>query len=82
LPFEPQGWLRVFRNELQAALRSMVPGPEHALLASYWAPDDGLVDLENVLLYNVGQGCFSHLLDGGLYCRRLVSGDARHHVTL
>lgn len=70
LPFEPKGWLRDYRHELQAAVRAMSPTPTSYLVAEYAAPEAAFVDLENVLLYNVGSGCYSHLTTQGLLCRR------------
>lgn len=80
LSFEPQGWQVAFRNDLRATLRSLRPHAGHGLVATYAAPNEAVVDLENVLLYNVGQGCISHLLDDGASCRRVISPDERHHV--
>ena len=50
LPFEPSGWLRTFRTDLQTALRGMRLPPGCGLLAQYASPDAGFADLENVLL--------------------------------
>lgn len=81
LPFEPKGWLREYRSELQSALRSMKAPSTSVLYAEYAAPDASFADLENVLLYNVGSGCYSHLARRGLVCRRTPSVDHLHHVT-
>ena len=81
LPFEPKGWLKVYRDELRAAVRAMRPTPTSYLAAEYVAPVAAFVDLENVLLYNVGSGCYSHLTRQGLLCRRNQSEDARHRLT-
>ncbi len=80
LAFEPKGWQVAFRADLRAALRSLRPQRGRGLVVTYATPDQGFVDLENVLLYNVGQGCISHLLDDGLSCRRITSPDGLHHV--
>lgn len=80
LPFEPKGWLRDYRSELQSALRSTDAAPAGVLYAEYSAPDAAYADLENVLLYNVGSGCYSHLAHRGIVCRRLPSADHLHHV--
>jgi hypothetical protein len=80
LPYEPSGWLREFRTDLQNALRAMTLPPSCGMLAEYASPDSGFADLENVLLYNLGSGCLSHLLAGGITCRRLLSPDKRHHL--
>ncbi len=82
LPFEPQGWLKDYRDELRAAVRAMSPTPTSYLEAEYGAPEAAaFVDLENVLLYNVGSGCYSHLTDQGLLCLRIPSKDERHRVS-
>jgi len=81
LPFEAKGWLRDYRSELQAALRSMKQTHTSILYAQYAAPDAAFADLENVLLYNLGSGCYSHLAQSGIICRRTRSVDRLHHVT-
>ncbi len=80
LPFEPQGWQRAFRDDLRAALRSLPASPGWLLSAVYASPDDGVVDLENVLLYNVGQGCVRHLMISGVTCAQRRSPDHLHRV--
>ncbi len=47
----------------------------------YLSPDADAVNLENVLLYNVGQGSVGHLMGRGVICRRLRSPDRLHHVS-
>jgi hypothetical protein len=81
LPFEPKGWLRDFQQELQQCLRNMKATTSSVLYGEYAAPAPAFVDLENVLLYNVGSGCYSHLARNGIVCRRAVSDDGRHHMT-
>lgn len=44
------------------------------------APDVAHADLENVLLYNLGSGCYSHLAHQGIVCRRRPGTDHLHHV--
>jgi hypothetical protein len=51
------------------------------LSAEYATPDTGLADLENVLLYNVGSGAYSHLVRVGLTARRTRSPDELHRVS-
>jgi hypothetical protein len=46
LPFEPKGWVRDYRRQLQRALRSLAPSPTSVLYAEYGAPDGGFADLE------------------------------------
>lgn len=81
LPFEPKGWLHDYRRELQAALRSMTATPTSVLYAKYGTPGGGLADLENVLLYNLGSGCYAHLAELGIVCRRTPSLDGLHRVS-
>ena len=58
LPFEPKGWLKDFRDELRAAIRGLVAGSHEGLHATYTNPTMDRVDIENVLLYNVGTSVF------------------------
>jgi hypothetical protein len=81
LPFEPKGWLVEYRAELRNALRAMKAPAGSVLYAEYAAPEPASVELENVLLYNVGSGCYSHLALNGVICRRTVSHDGLHHMT-
>jgi hypothetical protein len=80
LAFEPRGWQVRFRDELRQALRTLAAHPGRALLACYDAPDDDNVDVENVLLYNVGMAVFGPLVGAGLTCSRGRSADGLHHV--
>lgn len=80
LPFEPTGWQREYRNELRSELRAMTAEPTSILYAEYATPDDEFADLENVLLYNLGSGCYAHLARQGIICRRTPSTDQLHHV--
>ena len=52
LPFEPRGDALILRSELAAALTLLAPGS--LCHARYTSPSRQLVDLENVLTYNVG----------------------------
>lgn len=55
LPYEPQGWLLEMRDQLQLALHDLSRTSSGHLHAIYRAANDGaVVDVENVLLYNVG----------------------------
>lgn len=80
LPFEPKGWLHDYRNELQGALRSMTATSTSILYGEYATPDEEFADLENVLLYNLGSGCYAHLARRGIVCRRTSSTDNLHHL--
>lgn len=81
LPFEPRGELREYRDALRAALRTLSPAPNAGLVVRYEAPSDDFADLENVALYNIGAGSYSHLLMTGVYCERVMTSDTRHHLT-
>ncbi len=61
IPFEPSGWKKKLKQELREALKNMQPEPYDGLYASYQARQSHFCDIENVLLYNVGSGAFSHL---------------------
>ena len=81
LPFEPNGWLKDYRGELREAIRSLEPDTGTHLLAAYASPDREFVDVENVLLYNIGAASYRHLTRGGLEVVRLTSPDRLHHVS-
>jgi hypothetical protein len=81
LPFEPSGWLLDYRAHLGIALRHLQPVRGSGLSATYAAPDEGFVDVENACLYNVDTGSYRHLLAGGLTCRREPSPATRHHLS-
>lgn len=80
LSFEPAGEMKLYRDALRAALRKVLPQDGCGLAATYFAPDQGVVDVENVLLYNVGSGSYGHLVGGGLAVQRSRSPDALHHL--
>jgi hypothetical protein len=80
LSFEPTGEMKLYRDDLRAALRKTLPQDGCGLVATYLAPDHGVVDVENVLLYNVGSGSYGHLVGGGLAVQRSGSPDAMHHL--
>ena len=71
MPFEPKGCMLEARAELRAAMRGLEPRPGDWLSATYVSPTADLVDLENVLFYNVGPGVFSHLTARGLSAVRM-----------
>jgi hypothetical protein len=81
LPFEPKGWMLDYRSALRTALRSIAPVAGLGLAARYYAPDAAVVDVENVLCYNIGSGAYAHLIGGGLRLNRHRSTDGLHHVT-
>lgn len=70
LPLEPRDWRARMRDELRAALRALPPTDDGVLEATYSSEDPGFFDVENLLFYNVGTGCFGHLARKGLAFRR------------
>ncbi len=70
LPFEPQGSMKVFRDELRAALSAMDAPAGRVLAARYVSAAGGFVDVENVLLYNVGG--LGRLTAAGVHVERVV----------
>ena len=70
-PFEPQGWLKAMRAELRSALLDITPKEGGVLRACYASPvvRPG-VDVENVLLYNVGSRCLRPLIRRGVVIER------------
>lgn len=70
LPFEPTGWMKELRGELQDAIRSLPVQTDDVLHATYTSSDDTFVDAENVLFYNVGTGCFAKAASVGLRFER------------
>lgn len=81
LQFEPKGWQIEYRDALRRALKELEPADGSVLHGNYATPDHDFVDLENVLLYNVGSGAYSHLLAEGLHLRRIRSPDDRHRLS-
>lgn len=71
LDFEPKGARKDYRDKLRTALRNYRL-PQGQLLHAVLTSDDTDLrhDLENVLLYNVGQGAFSALDSCGLRLER------------
>ena len=70
LPFEPRGAMRHARDELRKALIGLHCAPDSRFVAEYTSAITDFVDVENVLLYNVGTGVFSHTSARGLHVRR------------
>ena len=73
LPFEPRGWLKDLRNDLQKSIHSLQSHPGHMLHAIYATSQDGLCDAENILFYNVGSSHFTPLMTTGLRFERCYS---------
>ena len=71
LQFEPKGWQVEMRADLRDALAAMAPRPDKVLHATYGAADTGeFVDVENVLLYNVGSRSIRPLMTTGIRFER------------
>lgn len=66
LPFEPRGWLIEFRHDLRTALSEMAAPDNNVLHAIYAGAATRAVDVENVLLYNLGAKALRHLARGGI----------------
>ncbi len=72
LPFEPKGWLHEMRHDLKCALKQLKTKKNSILYASFYSDQEEFFDVENVLLYNVGSGSFSHLCNKGLIFERVL----------
>jgi len=70
LAFEPKGAMRDYRGELAEACRTLHAQPGEILHAVYASKDDGVVDLENVLTYNLGTGALRPAARSGLVLER------------
>lgn len=88
LPFEPKGWLRELRTEIGEAVRQLKVTDGDLLHAVYGSDLRDPCDVENVLLYNVGLGCFREAGRNGIRIERAfkasvppepLAGDQIHH---
>jgi hypothetical protein len=70
LPYEPAGWLIDFRQTLRAAVSTLRSSPDQLLHAMYASKSVALVDVENVLLYNVGMSAFRRASHCGIRLER------------
>lgn len=70
LPFEPDGAMLRFRNELRQSLSRLAGRPGQTLAALYTSPVRDPCDVENVLIYNVGTGAFTGAARHGLRFER------------
>jgi hypothetical protein len=73
LPFEPKEWLLEMRNSLKLAIRDLQSGDNTILNAIYSSNQREFVDIENVLIYNVGTAAFRHLCNKGLRFERRIA---------
>ncbi|PRY04008.1 hypothetical protein [Kineococcus rhizosphaerae] len=82
LPFKPRDQDQVrYLQKLKEAIAALDPHTGQALLAEYLSPDHAFVDVENVLLYNVGTAVFAPVVAAGITCRRGRAPDEHHHVS-
>ena len=70
IPFEPRDWLLVFRKELQLAIARLSSVDGKILYAAYRSPINNYVDVENLLIYNIGPAQMSNATKNGLVFKR------------
>jgi ferredoxin len=70
IPFEPKGWLLEFRNQLRSAIAGLPSVDGRILYAAYRSPIGGYVDVENLLIYNVGPAYLASATKNGLVFKR------------
>ncbi len=73
LPFEPDGWPRDFRHDLQIAIRTLNPQPATCLHAIYTSPSNDRCDVDNILFYNLGPATFAHAMGSGVRFERVIA---------
>ena len=61
LPFEPKGWLKDLRKNMQDKIKSLSSHDSTFLYSKFVSSSRDTVDLDNVLFYNIGYSSFSHL---------------------
>jgi hypothetical protein len=76
LPFEPKGWLRELKTEIGEAVRKLEVTDGELLHAVYASDARDPCDVENVLLYNVGVGCFRGAGHNGIRIERAFKASA------
>ena len=70
IPFEPDGWMKTARGELREAIGKLPLQAGEILHAVYRSEERSFADVENILFYNVGTGCFAGLTSKGLRFER------------
>jgi hypothetical protein len=70
IPFEPKDWLLAFRNQLKLAIAGLPSLDGRILYAVYRSPIGGYVDVENLLIYNVGPAYLASATKNGLVFKR------------
>jgi hypothetical protein len=73
LPFEPGGWLKEMRDKIRSIVRLLEDSHDLILKASYISGTEARFDVENVLIYNVGERYFTNSTHNGLILERLFS---------
>lgn len=61
LPFEPTGWFKEFRTEIQNKIKLLKSTSNKSLYSKFVSSKRDKVDLDNILFYNVAYSAFSHL---------------------
>ncbi|WP_423798201.1 hypothetical protein [Neobacillus sp. SAB-20_R2A] len=71
LQFEPKNWMKEMRDDLRNQLKLIAPVKEGTLYCKFCTREnDSFFDIENVLLYNVGSGSFSHISNDHIIIER------------
>lgn len=70
ISFEPKNWLLEFRNRLRLAIAGLPSADGKILYAAYGSPISSYVDVENLLIYNVGPAYLASATKSGLVFRR------------
>jgi hypothetical protein len=61
LPFEPKGEAIALKDKIRSCLKTLNPSEYSHLKACLTTGTENFFDVENILLYNVGTGAFTHL---------------------
>ncbi len=70
LPFEPKGWLKELRTEIQNKLK-LLKSPNKFLYSKFVSSKRDKVDLDNILFYNVAYSAFSNLSLNSIVMERI-----------
>lgn len=71
LPFQPKGEALELRTEIRTGISRLKRVPDRILDCTYRSADKAFVDTENVLIYNVGEACFSGVAAHGIRFERV-----------
>ncbi|HIZ10890.1 MAG TPA: hypothetical protein IAA41_02195, partial [Candidatus Eubacterium faecavium] len=61
ISYQPLGWRKEFRGALRSALSELRVTEKQCLITSYYEPEMGSFDLENILFYNIGVASFRQI---------------------